>query len=614
MLGAEASVPVAQPPVEVIEELGTALTSLAFVALAATSVMQWRQRRGEPTKWAALTFGLLGAVAVLGWLTPERGGQFADWSGNIAIAAFVTVPYCLYRFTTAFGDRSRRGEWTAASAVAAVVVATLALRDTPGGKEQPEWLGLYVFALLALWTVLPATAALRLWWSGRGQPTVVQARMRLLSVASMAMSIALVTAGAVAQQGWQSGELVAQLFALCRAALFFAGLAPPAFLLAAWRRRAEGDLHRAIQGLMAATSEDEVMAGLLPNAVAIVGGRAAALLEQDGRVLGRWGLDPGASGRAAPELAVSTTRSNSGQDEIEGRLDVPLRSGRLVVFASPYTPFFGEDELERLRSLGGLLDIALQRVRLSEELKSAKEEAERANQNKSEFLSRISHELRTPLTAILGFSQLLSMRQLSPDERKSVEHIERAGRQLLDLINELLDIARIEAGKLVLRQEPVSVEDLVVEAFELVAPLGAQRSVHMQTEGLGNCGLSVTGDRQRLRQVMLNLLSNAIKYTEPGGQVTLSCQPVQADSVRLVVSDTGRGIAPERLQRLFEPFDRLGVEETEVEGAGLGLYLSKKLVEAMGGTLQVESVVGRGSSFWVELRLDPQLTQSLPSG
>jgi PAS domain S-box-containing protein len=243
------------------------------------------------------------------------------------------------------------------------------------------------------------------------------------------------------------------------------------------------------------------------------------------------------------------------------------------------------------------------RRRVEEDLRKAKETADRANIAKSEFVSRMSHELRTPLTSILGFSQLLEMGTLSPeDQDEALRQIRKAGHMLLDLINEVLDMARVEAGRMPLSIEPVAVEQVIDDAEKLVRPLAAQRRIALRREGAPEIlGRHVQADRQRLKQVLLNLLANAVKYCGGGCVVTISVEESQGDRLRILVHDTGPGISPEVQDRLFTPFERLGADANGEEGTGMGLALSKRLVEAMSGTIGFDSEPGHGTTFWVEL-------------
>ncbi|MDP9329875.1 MAG: ATP-binding protein [Actinomycetota bacterium] len=233
-------------------------------------------------------------------------------------------------------------------------------------------------------------------------------------------------------------------------------------------------------------------------------------------------------------------------------------------------------------------------------LREAKEVSERANAAKSEFLSRMSHELRTPLNAILGFGQLMETSALAPDDVESVEQILKGGRHLLGLINEVLDISRIESSRLSLSIEPVSVNEVVHETIDLVAPLCTDRGIEVVAT-ISQPSPFVLADHQRLKQVLLNLLSNAIKYNRTQGRVDVSCEAEGNDRIAIRVTDTGPGFPLEDLDRLFAPFDRLGAEKTGAEGTGLGLALSKALIESMAGRIVVESEQGLGSTFTVEL-------------
>jgi len=234
------------------------------------------------------------------------------------------------------------------------------------------------------------------------------------------------------------------------------------------------------------------------------------------------------------------------------------------------------------------------------ERRGAQRQADLASRAKSDFLSRMSHELRTPLNAILGFAQLLEM-ELSPDgDRESVEQILRAGRHLLRLINEVLDITRIEQGRLPMSPEPVRVGDAVRHVVDLARPLAADRRIELRVETRAVDDRYVLADTQRLQQVLLNLVSNGIKYNRENGRLTVGGARVANGRLRLTVADTGMGIPSALQARLFLPFERLA-PDAGAEGTGLGLMLSKRLVEQMGGEIGVESSEGAGSTFWVRL-------------
>ncbi|MBW4054657.1 MAG: PAS domain S-box protein [Proteobacteria bacterium] len=235
---------------------------------------------------------------------------------------------------------------------------------------------------------------------------------------------------------------------------------------------------------------------------------------------------------------------------------------------------------------------------------NARDEAQAANRAKSLFLSNMSHELRTPLNAILGFGQLLEADHgLNPDQLDSVQEITDAGGHLLELVDEVLDLARIESGRLVLMPRPVLLDDLMDECLSLATPQAANRGICFILPAVSGCTLYA--DRTRLKQALVNLLSNAVKYNRPTGQIRLEYElfPVER-RIRIHVHDTGAGIASDKLSELFQPFHRLGQELGEVEGTGIGLAITKQLVEAMGGTVGATSILGVGSDFWLELPLE----------
>jgi signal transduction histidine kinase/ActR/RegA family two-component response regulator len=311
---------------------------------------------------------------------------------------------------------------------------------------------------------------------------------------------------------------------------------------------------------------------------------------------------------------------------LPGMRESGIVSGITVVIPGEERPFgligahtihardFTQDDLHFVQSVANVLAAAVERTRAEEIVRLAQEAAVKANGAKIDFLSRMSHELRTPLNAILGFGQLLEIEKLEPRQQESVDQIISAGRHLLSLVNEVLDISRIESGHFTFEIEPVPLRVLLGEAIDLMRPLTSSKdmSVRIVSEPL-NGDPYVLADHQRVRQVLINLLSNAVKYNRPGGHVRVSAIPApDGRGLRVEVADTGPGIAAETLPRLFTPFDRLGAENTPVEGSGIGLALSKRLIEAQGGRLGVQSVEGEGSTFWIDLPVAAPPMPDLP--
>lgn len=262
-------------------------------------------------------------------------------------------------------------------------------------------------------------------------------------------------------------------------------------------------------------------------------------------------------------------------------------------------PIFDEDG--RLVEFQGIGAVTTARKRVELELIQAKLIAEEASRAKSQFLSNMSHELRTPLNAIIGFSQLLetdSIEPLTPAQADSVSHIHKAGKHLLMLINDILDLAKVESGSMHLSLEPVLVGDVMLDCLPLM--VGMAEKYQVTVENRVDASSEVTADYMRLKQIMVNLISNAIKYNRPGGRVEVGVE-TKGKTARISVFDTGRGIAADQMEALFKPFSRLGAESSAIEGTGIGLSICKSLVERMNGKMGVDSVPGEGSCFWIEL-------------
>ena len=287
------------------------------------------------------------------------------------------------------------------------------------------------------------------------------------------------------------------------------------------------------------------------------------------------------------------------------------RDGKKTVVSYNATTFYDRD-----RTLQGVFAAArdvTERKRFEQalqetnvEMESAKSAAEKANLAKSDFLSGMSHELRSPLNAILGFAQLMATAAPPPSDaqKESITQILQAGWHLLKLINEILDLSVVESGKVSLSLEPVALSEVLSECQAMMEAQAQQRGIHMTFPLLAQPSF-VWADQTRLKQIVINLLSNAIKYNQANGQVTVDCTAIAADRIRISFKDTGAGLTPEKVAQLFQPFNRLGQEAGSVAGTGIGLVVTKQLVKLMDGVLGVDSTVGEGSVFWVELRSTP---------
>jgi len=288
-------------------------------------------------------------------------------------------------------------------------------------------------------------------------------------------------------------------------------------------------------------------------------------------------------------------------------LTARARDDKETVVSYNATTFYDRD-----RTLQGVFAAArdiTERKRLDQvlqeknvELESARSVAEKANLAKSEFLSSMSHELRSPLNAILGFAQLMDSDapQATPVQKESIAQILQAGWHLLKLINEILDLAKVESGQLSMSREPVSLAEVILECQAMIEPQAQQRGIHMTFPHF-DIPYFVQADRTRVKQVLINLLSNAIKYNQRGGALAVDCTTSTPERTRIGVRDTGAGLYPKQIAQLFQPFNRLGQEAGGEEGTGIGLVMAKRLVELMGGVIGVESTVGVGSVFWFEL-------------
>jgi signal transduction histidine kinase/ActR/RegA family two-component response regulator len=596
---------------------------LAFTLLAVAAALRVR-RAGTAGRWVGAAFGTIAAAMLLVTVDDLIQVPWPAWVSAVGLLGVILFPYLLLRFTATLDPVPVWIEVVVASSALAgtglVVAAVVA-----GDPTHSLTAAVGVLLVCGYWILASAVTATRLWRAGRGQPTVTRRSMRLMGSASAALAAALVVAVPLSEL-FPFTSLVAHVLALASALAFGAGYAPPRMLRRAWRQPEEEQLLAATVAVLRAATADDVHHALLEPTVRMFNASGAAITDDAGEVQASFGAIPDPTPQAGDATAV---------------LSVPLGSGygRLDVATGPYGTFFGAEDQTLLTTMGVIAGVALERCELLSlerqrqqvtqrareqaeqarteaeqaradaeraraEADRARTEAERANQAKSEFLSRMSHELRTPLNAVLGFGQLLQATPMTDDDAEMVDAIIKAGRHLLDLINDVLDLSRVEAGSMAISAEPVHVGDLVADTMQLVRPMATDRRIDLTTDA-ERCQQYVHTDRQRARQILLNLLSNAIKYNRDAGQVAITCT-VGPKTVRVAVADTGPGIDPAHHDQLFEPFQRLGAEGSAVEGTGLGLALSRNLAQRLGGDLGVASTPGNGSTFWIDLPLaDP---------
>ena len=555
---------------------------VAYAALVPAALIQWRAHRGRPALWAALAFGALGTVVIAARLLPEdpQGGA-AEWGLKGLIAVLVLFPYFLYRFAASFEPRPFGWlDALAAGLTAAIVAWTFALPDIPAADEDPTTaFQLFVVGLLVQWVLLSAYVVWKLWRAGIGQPRVARWRMRLLSLAAAGLALALVVSGAAGSDDDSAVALAVALVGLGSAGAFYLGLNPPAFLRLLWRRPEEERLRAAIAELVAAATEEEVKERVMPLMAGLVGARAVTMVDEDWNVVAEYGVENG--GQA--EQATAT------EDAV--RLELP--SGSLLVRASRYAPFFGSDELARLRTLGSLTLLALDRSRLFAQERDARQVLERAAELQNRFIALASHELRTPAATVYGTAATLFLRADSlPDEQQIAlrQVLFEQAERLRALVEQLLDLSRLEAAAIEIRPQPLPVHRRVTEIAEIaVADQPAPIRLDVPSD------LVARVDPAAFDRIVGNLVANAIRYGEPPIRVAAE----QNDRhFRLTVEDAGPGVPAEFIPHLFEAFTRSETSRAaDTAGTGLGLAIARSYAQAHGGELLYDSAGVRGARF-----------------
>ena len=552
-------------------------------------------RRSHAGRWTAASFGALGIVELLGRLLPSHPHGFWEVAGQkVEIVVLLLFPYLLYRFTIAFIPPSERVTRFVSAMTVLLALATLVLPRFPAeGEPRPLWFLAYLAAFLFHWTVLSVIVALRLWRAGRGQPTVARRRMRLLAGAAAALTVALFFAAASARADSVFAATTA-ILGFVSAIVFILALAPPRLVRLSWRRPEQERLQRAIAGLVTlARTQAEIAERVLPPMADIVGAQAILLRNADGEIIGMHNVSE--SRRAAIETGEPPDDDEDSSEVLQ--LDVP--GGSLVVWTTPYAPFFGGDELELLRTLAALTGIALDRARLFAQEVEARKVLEHADELKANFISLAAHELRTPVAAIAGFARTLTERADDLNEtrvRQIHTILEQQASRLGALIEQLLDLSRLDAAAVPISKAEFNVRERAEEVIQAI-PAAGDGKVDLDVP----LQLETFADPNVFERVLTNLVTNALRY----GEAPIVVRAEQNDRhLRVVVQDHGPGVAPEFVPDLFERFSRSKESSARASGTGLGLAIARSYARAHHGDLFYEPAKPHGSRFQLVLPVE----------
>ncbi|HVM19079.1 MAG TPA: ATP-binding protein [Egibacteraceae bacterium] len=583
-------------------DLQTVLRVINVVVYGGVTFAAWRLHRRLRTThsaWLVLTFLTVAVVVAASLLLPPASPDESpalQLVRDVNLIVLLCFPFALYRFTAAFGRPPGWIEWFARAGLLAVAIVTLMMPALPvAGQPRSDAVNAYVISVLAYWTVLSLWVAHRLWRGGSGQPAVARRRMQMLASAAVVMNVALLLAGANNAPG-SPLALITNVLVWLSAGLFLLGFAPPSGLRHAWRQDDERRLRQAEASLMSATTAEQVADLIVPHVATLLGGHGAALLDRQARPLAAQGFAERdlVDIRTAPEETI--TRS---------RLVLPLDAGWLVVQASPFAPFFSQDELDLLRSLGTFIDLALTRIELFDAEHETRQELQRTNEELKALVYGISHDLRSPIVTVIGYLELLmtdAADDLGPDARHYMERISVSARYMDSLIRDLLELSRI--GR-------TQTEAAAVDLAELAADVATELQRHHPDASFDLGTLpAVRMNQVRARQLLTNLMENALRHGgRPDIRVSLSSDRPGDGSVVVTVADDGVGIPEQYRERVFGIFERLdGEVDASTLGTGIGLAMCRKIVEQVGGSIWIDHS-DVGTTFRVSLP-DATTTQS----
>jgi signal transduction histidine kinase len=594
------------------ETIGYAVAA-GFLLLAIRAVYDLWLRRERRDAYLAVAIGALAILALASQLELAYP-PIAHVGGEIALLSLMASAYALLLFRGTFIPLRRGATLAAGLAVGAATI--LGVLGPWVARANAPFQAMVSVAPILVWLICAGEPTVRFWLAARRRPAVQRSRLQALSFGygSIVLILVLSLTGA-AGTGSASGLAIVVLMwtiALCVLPLLYMALWPPRWLRSQWRHAEEASFRGALQGLLLAETREQAAAAVVEWGMRLVGA-GAGMLVLDDRPVASTGLSTAEADALAADLGAQA-QAEPGALELRGqRLYLNLLrvtghgSAVLVLQPGDFTPIFGADEMDSLRQFGVPASAALERLKLISDLTLA-------NSAKRDFLSRMSHELRTPLNSVLGFSQLLALELTNPKHVRQVGHIGQAGSHLLALIDDILDLSRIEVGQLSVSLEAVSVASSVQQAVDLIGPLADKRGLIVEVNLPGGEQFMLA-DASRLAQVLINLLSNAVKYNHESGRIRVECETMPAGRLRVHVTDTGIGIEEAEQDLVFQPFVRVNAGRSVVDGTGIGLSLSRALAELMDGSLGFTSRPDVGSDFWIELpeaeRPEPLLTSAL---
>jgi signal transduction histidine kinase len=531
-----------------------------FAGLALLCLSMARRTRTEPARWAAATFGVLGLISLAGLALPDEPDDVSAVAVKVVLLGILLYPVALYRFSSSFERLPRRADVVVVAMAAAVAVATLAVPRFPDeDATRPWWFQLYAIAFLADWAGVGAVVARRLWRAGRGLPGVARNRMRMLSVGAAGLALALLPGLVPPADQPIALKIVAMVLPPASALLFALGFAPPMWLRTIWRRPDQAALRRVELQLIAADNRERVLATVLPHVAALVGGIDASF----------------------SDVAVAS-------DDETSVISIPVADGYLVVASGPYSPFFGSDELEMVRSLAAFLELVLERTTLLEAERVARDAAERTSAELETLVYGISHDLKSPVISLLGYLEYLREdhgEAIGPDGLHYLDRMEKAALYMQELLSDLLELSRV--GR-------VAVDATDVDLLHLVNDVSIDLRSKFPEARVEAGDLPVIHmNSSRARQLFTNLIENAARH---GGRTDITVRLFSAirDDGSAVVSvvDDGVGIPQEYREKAFGIFERLSPRDSS-PGTGIGLALCRKIVETTGGEVGIiDSPVG----------------------